>query len=48
MSIRVATTKEQAFCGTWYECTSVWPQQCRNAALDASPELLAHLATQKS
>jgi hypothetical protein len=42
MALRKPGTKEQAFCGTWYECTHEHPR-CRDSVLLPSPGLLAQL-----
>lgn len=36
MDLRTSTTKEQAWCGTWYDCTN---PHCRDSVLLPSPEL---------
>ena len=47
MTLRPASrqTKEQAFCGTWYDCPE---PHCTTSALLASPGLMAQLETQRA
>jgi hypothetical protein len=44
MELRPNYTPEQAFCGTWYQCTG---QRCLNSVLMPSPGLLTQLDQQR-
>lgn len=46
MRLRLACTKEQAFCGTWYECAHHGPVPCKTTVLLISPALQAQLDEQ--
>lgn len=47
MRLRPAYTKEQEFCGTWYECGHLSPAPCKASVLLISPGLQAQLDEQE-